>query len=95
MRAKSPMKAGHEDKSMAKMGHMNKSAAKIMKKSPMEIGMKPKSPAKKSTRPVKLKIYFNRFTKPEELPRSFLAGADQTLKRYSILKIVTEKISNA
>ena len=40
MRAKSPMKAGHEDKSMAK----------IMKKSPMEIGMKPKSPAKKSTR---------------------------------------------
>ena len=50
MRAKSPMKAGHEDKSMAKMGHMNKSAAKIMKKSPMEIGMKPKSPAKKSTR---------------------------------------------
>ena len=38
MRAKSPMKAGHED-TMAKMGHMYKSMAKIMKKSPMEIGM--------------------------------------------------------
>ena len=51
--------------------------------------------AKKSTRPVKLKIYFKRFIKPEEFPRSYLAGADQTLKRYSILKIITEKISNA